>query len=64
MYVSLALLVFNALLTAFIQLESNNYMILIFIAIAIFLIAISIKISFSFHAYKIRQQQFLKFIKQ
>jgi len=64
MYVALALLVFNALITALFHLEGSGAKILIFIAILIFLIAIGVKISFSFHAYKIRQQQFLKFVKQ
>ncbi|AFK05494.1 hypothetical protein Emtol_0222 (plasmid) [Emticicia oligotrophica DSM 17448] len=64
MYISLAMLVFNALITALFQLKSSDSKILIFGAITIFLIAIGVKISFSFHAYKIRQQQFLKFIKQ
>lgn len=62
--ISLAVLVINALITALFDIEKGASMLLIFIAITIFLIAISIKILFSFHAYKIRQQQFLKFINQ
>lgn len=62
MYISLALLIFNTLIGALLQLTGIATMFLIFISIAIFLIGIGIKISFSFHAYKIRQKQFINFL--
>ncbi len=62
MYISLALLVINALSGALGIVETQYANILIIIAIAIFMIALFFKIQFSYHAYKIRQVQFLSFL--
>lgn len=62
MYISLALLVINALVGTVVMINKPFDMTLIVIAIAIFLIAIFIKIQFSYYAYTIRQKQFLQFL--
>ncbi len=63
MSVSLALLVLNALLGALALLQPPEDKVLIIISIALFLVGIFLKIQFSYHAYKIRQRQFLNFMK-
>jgi cytochrome c oxidase subunit IV len=63
MYLALALLVINALSGALEILEAAYANLLIIVAIVIFMIALIFKIQFSYHAYKIRQVQFLSFLK-
>ena len=63
MYISLALLIINALLGAILTIDKPYDKILIIISILVFLVAIFVKIQFSYNAYKIRQIQFLKFLK-
>lgn len=62
MYVSLGLLVLNALLVGCEIIPLNAEKILIFVAIIIFFIAIYYKIQFSWNAYFIRQKQFKQFM--
>jgi len=62
MYISLALLVVNALLKAVNLVSSTNNKILIIESIMIFLAAILYKIQFSSNAYKIRKKQFSNFL--
>jgi len=63
MYISLALLVINALFSALNLLNKPYDIVLIIVSISIFLIAIFVKIQFSYNAYKIRQEQFNNFLK-
>jgi len=63
MYISLALLVINALFSAKNLLNMPYDIVLIIVSISIFLIAIFVKIQFSYNAYKIRQEQFNNFLK-
>jgi len=63
MYISLALLVINALFSAKNLLNKPYDIVLIIVSISIFLIAIFVKIQFSYNAYKIRQEQFNNFLK-
>ncbi|CCG53619.1 Hypothetical protein KQS_08410 [Flavobacterium indicum GPTSA100-9 = DSM 17447] len=62
MYLSLGLLVLNALLVGCEIIPIDAEKTLIFIAIIIFFIAIYFKIQFSWNAYFIRQKQFKKFL--
>lgn len=58
MYISLALLVINALIGAIYFISAPYDRILMVVAITVFLIAIIYKIQFSYHAFTIRQKQF------
>lgn len=62
MYLSLGLLVLNALLVGCDIIPSQADKTLIFVAIIVFFIAIYYKIQFSWNAYFIRQKQFKKHI--
>lgn len=62
MYLSLSILVSNALLVALEIIPISADKLLILISITIFLIAIYFKIIFSWNAYFIRQKQFKRFI--
>jgi len=62
MYLSLAVLVVNSLLTALEVVIRPQDLYLILFAISLFLVALLLNISFSFHSYKIRQKQFKHFI--
>lgn len=62
MYLSLGLLVLNALLVGCEIIPIKAEKALIFVAIIIFFVAIYYKIQFSWNAYFIRQKQFKKFI--
>jgi len=62
MYISLALLVINALFSALNLLNKPYDIVLIIVSISIFLVAIFVKIQFSYNAYKIRQEQFNNFL--
>ena len=63
MYVSLSLLVMNALLVGMSLLEVKYEKILVFLSITLFFVAIYYKILFSWNAYFIRQKQFKHFLK-
>ncbi len=63
MYISLALLVINALLGALSIISQSYDEVLIIMAITIFLFAIFFKIKFSYNAFLIRQKQFQNFLK-
>ncbi|MBK8516650.1 MAG: hypothetical protein IPL55_10325 [Saprospiraceae bacterium] len=58
MYISLAVLIINALVGALYIVSAPYDRVLMIIAITVFLIAIMYKIQFSYHAYIIRQNQF------
>lgn len=62
MYISLALLVVNALLSALNIIKESYEMFLVMVAISFFLAGLILKVQFSYYAYKIRQKQFLKFV--
>lgn len=63
MYVSLALLVINALLSSFDLIKKPYDMTLVIGAIVFFLVAIILQVQFSYFAVKIRQKQFEHFLK-
>lgn len=62
MYISLALLVVNALLSALNIIKESYEMFLVIVAISFFLAGLILKVQFSYYAYKIRQKQFFKFV--
>ncbi|AWV98468.1 hypothetical protein [Arcticibacterium luteifluviistationis] len=62
MYLSLLLLVINAMLGGLNVFENYNTAILIIIAVFIFFVSIILLVSFSWNAYFIRQRQFEKFL--
>lgn len=63
MYLSLTLLVINALLSSFELVQKPYHMALVIGAIILFLVAIILKVQFSYFAVKIRQKQFAHFLK-
>ena len=63
MYISLSLLILNALLVGTEVIAEKNDKLLIFISIIIFFVAIYFSTLFSWNAYFIRQKQFEKFKK-
>lgn len=63
MYIAMAILVINALFGAIFKIKEPYNLALIIVSIIIFLFALFLKIQFSFNAYKIRQVQFLRFLK-
>jgi uncharacterized membrane protein (DUF485 family) len=64
LYLSLSLLIVNALLIGIKVIPDNYSFVLIFIAIALFLFGVYLKIIFSWRAYQIRQEQFKNFLNQ
>jgi len=62
LYVSLSLLIVNALLIGIHVIAPAYGFVLIFFAIALFLMGVYLKIIFSWKAYRIRQEQFSSFL--
>lgn len=64
MYLSLSLLIVNALLVGLEIIPASADKILILVSIVLFLVAVYFKIAFAYHAYFIRRRQFNHFIKR
>jgi hypothetical protein len=64
MYLSLSLLIVNALLVGLEIIPASADKILILFSIVLFLVAVYFKVSFAYHAYFIRRRQFNHFIKK
>lgn len=62
MYLSLVILIFNAILSAFEFFDPKYDKYIMLVAILTFFIAVLYKVMFSFNAYFIRQKQFKKFL--